>query len=257
MLLLIDFEATGVDTQTARITEIGAMVVDNEFNEPEAGMSQLVYESGYPALTPENIAVTGITQDMLNGQGMVMAQALVGLRSMTAGVPIDYIIAFNRKYDENLFKTEMKRGSFDLDPGINQLMQVPWLCAMEDIESNYAFKSWKQMHIALEYGITVNPKLLHRALNDVELMRQILKESGTTPEAMFKFQQSPWIYIAANVKPPWTDNGKSSTEAKALGFKWQNAGDDRIFEKTWVKRIKPHQYESLVNQTTLQLKEVR
>ena len=257
MLLLIDFEATSVDTQTARITEIGAMVVDNEFNEPEAGMSQLVYESGYPALTPENIAVTGITQEMLLKDGVTLERAFIELCELVQEYDVDYIIAFNRKYDEKLFNAEVARGNYSMWPELNVLAQTPWLCAMEDIESNYKFKSWKQMHIALEYGITVNPKLLHRAINDVELMRQILKESGTTPEAMYKFQQIPWIYIAANVKPPWTDNGKSSTEAKALGFKWQNAGDDRIFEKAWVKRIKPHQYEALVNQTTLQLKEVR
>lgn len=259
MLLLIDFEATSVDTQTARITEIGAVLCHNDFTPDDMALtlSQLVYESGYPALTPENIAVTGITQEMLLKDGVPLADAVGTLIDMVDLEQVDYVIAYNRKYDEQLFKAEVKRHTLDLDPRINQLMQVPWLCAMEDIESNYAFKSWRQMHIALEYGITVNPKLLHRAINDVELMRQILKESGTTPEAMYKFQQSPWIYIAANVKPPWTDNGKSSTEAKALGFKWQNAGDDRIFEKTWVKRIKPHQYEALVNQTTLQLKEVR
>lgn len=139
---------------------------------------------------------------------------------------------------------------------MNRLAQLDWLCAMEDIESNYKFKSWKQMHVALEYGITVNPKLLHRAINDVELMRQILKESGTSAKAMLEFQRSPWIYVAAKVNAPWTDGGKTSNEAKALGFRWQTTGDDRVFEKTWVKKIKPKQYEELLNKATFSIREI-
>lgn len=256
MLLLIDFEATGVDPKTARIIEIGAMVVDHEFNQPEAGMSQLVWEPGYPALTPDVVAVTHITQDMLNGTSQTLQQAMSSLAVVCAGYDIEAIIAYNRKYDETLFKAEMERHSFGMIPFVNNLLQLKWLCAMEDIESNYKFKSWKQMHVALEYGITVNPKSLHRAINDVDLMRNILKESGTTPEAMWAWQSSPWMYVAANVKPPWTDGGKSSDEAKSLGFKWQAAGE-RTFDKTWVKRIKPHQYQDLQNKTTLSLKEIK
>lgn len=256
MLLLIDFEATSVDAHTARITEIGAMVTDESFNEPEARMSQLVWESGYPALTPENIAVTGITQDMLSSEGISLDRATHILGNMVRGMDITGVIAYNRKYDETLFKAEMLRSGLSMDPTMNMLMQLPWLCAMEDIESNYKFKSWKQMHIALEYGITVNPKLLHRAINDVELMRQILKESGTTPEKMWDFQKTPWIYIAADVKPPWTDDGKSSSEAKSLGFRWEQAGDERKFPKTWVKRIKAHQFTELQHKTTLRMKEL-
>lgn len=256
MILLIDFESTGLDPKTARITEIGAMVVDHEFNEPESCMSQLVWESGYPALTPENIAVTGITQEMLDKDGISLDRACHILGNMTRGNDITGVIAYNRKYDETLFKAELLRSGLSLDPEMNRLAQLPWLCAMEDIESNYKFKSWKQMHVALEYGITVNPKLLHRAINDVELMRQILKESGTTPEAMWAWQSSPWMYVAAKVNAPWTDGGKTSNEAKALGFRWQTTGDDRVFEKTWVKKIKPKQYEELLNKATFSIREI-
>ena len=259
MLLLIDFEATSVDPKTARIIEIGAAIVNKDFSHIGLGcqLSQLVWDSNYPALTPEVVEVTHITQDMLCDGAVEPALAFGHLAQMCAKAPIEYVIAYNRKYDETLFREEMLRHNLGLLPGINLLLQTPWVCAMEDIEPNYKFKSWKQMHVALEYGITVNPKELHRAIADVELMRNILKESGTTPEEMYQFQISPWMYIAANVKPPWTDGGKSSTEAKALGFKWQQCGDDRVFDKTWVKRIKPHQLADLQNKTTLLLKEIK
>ena len=255
MILLIDFESTGLDAKTARITEIGAMVTDSAFR-PVDGFNVLVWEPGYPALTPENIAVTGITQEMLTTQSDAPDKAFKGLAALLQQHHIDYIIAYNRKYDETLFKAELLRTGNSLHPKMNELAQLPWLCAMEDIESNYKFKSWKQMHVALEYGITVNPKELHRAINDVELMRQILKESGTTPEAMWTWQSSPWMYVAAKVNAPWTDGGKTSNEAKALGFRWQTTGDDRVFEKTWVKKIKPKQYEELLNKATFSIREI-
>lgn len=256
MLLLIDFEATGVDPKTARILEIGAMVVDEEFNEPLAGMSQLVWESGYPALTPEVEKITNITQQMLEEQGVDLEKAMYMLADLVCEFDINHIIAYNRKYDEVLFNAEVARGTFDMNARVSWLSQVPWLCAMEDIETNYAFKSWRLMHVALEYGVTVNPKLLHRAIADVELMREMLKESGTSPKAMYDFQKLPWIYVAADVKAPWTDNGKSSTEAKGLGFRWESAGDERKFPKTWIKKIKSDKLEELKHKTNLQLREI-
>lgn len=257
MILLIDFEATSVDPKTARIIEIGAMVVDEQFNEPVASMSQLVWESGYPALTPEVEKVTGITQDMLTTEGIDMESAMYQLADMAMSVdPLKAVIAYNRKYDEVLFNSEVARGTFDMNAKVSWLAQIPWLCAMEDIETNYAFKSWRLMHVALEYGVTVNPKLLHRAIADVELMRQMLKASGTSPKAMYDFQKLPWIYVAADVKAPWTDDGKSSAEAKSHGFRWESCGDDRKFPKTWVKKLKANQLEELKHKTNLKLKEL-
>ena len=256
MILLIDFESTGLDPKTARILEIGAMVTDEAFNEPEAGMSQLVWESGYPALTPDVIKVTNITQDMLSAEGISFDRACHILGNITRGVDITGVIAYNRKYDQVLFQSELLRTGLSLDPEMNRLAQLPWLCAMEDFEGNYAFKSWRLMHVALEYGVTVNPKLLHRAIADVELMRQMLQASGTTPTAMWAWQTTPWMYVAAKVNAPWTDGGKTSNEAKALGFRWQTTGDDRVFEKTWVKKIKPKQYEELLNKATFSIREI-
>ena len=139
---------------------------------------------------------------------------------------------------------------------MNQMSQVPWLCAMADIETNYKFKSWRLMHLALEYGVIVNPKELHRAINDVELMRQLLQASGTSVEAMLEYQRSPWMYCVAKTQAPWEDNGQSTTAAKALGFAWQQArGDDsgRTFEKRWVKRLKEKDLDALREKATFEI----
>lgn len=239
-VLLIDFESTGIDTKQARITEIGAQLVSDDFTKVHAQYSQLVWETGYPAITPEVEKITGINQAMLNLNAVTPKVAFAGLGELVEPT-VRHVIAYNRGYDEELFREEMFRNELTLDPKMNWIGSTPWLCAMVDIEKNHEFKSWKLMHVALDHGVTVNPKELHRAINDVELMRQVLIASGTTLEEMYAYQQSPWIYLRAMVKKPWDDGGKSSGEAKALGYGWQQArGDEtkRTFDGCWVKRIK-------------------
>jgi DNA polymerase III epsilon subunit-like protein len=245
-VLLIDFEATGIDTKTSRITEIGAMLVDDKWqplaefaNNPGDRVDTLVWDSSYPALTPEVIEITKITQEMLTHNGRTPLEAFDLLGNLGAQQP-KYVVAFNRGYDENLFRAELTRLA-KVDGGLTWLTTTPWICAMVDIETNYKFKSWRLMHLALEYGVTVNPKELHRAINDVELMRRLLEASGTTPDTMYEYQIEPWVYVRAMCAKPWEDNGKSTTEAKARGYGWEQCkGDEsgKRFEKCWVKRIK-------------------
>lgn len=258
MLLLIDFESTGIDTKTARITEIGAMVVDDSFTPTGAQLSQLVWESGYPAITAEVERVTGITQEMLLAEGVTPLVAWGRLGELVTP-EVTHVVAYNRAYDENLYREEMARGAFTMLPAMNIMAQLPWVCAMSDLESNHAFKSWRLMHVALEYGVAVNPKELHRAINDVELMRQMLVASGTTVAQLMEFQTSPWVYVVAKTKPPWEDGGKSTAACKELGFAWQQArGDDsgRIFEKRWVKRLKEKDLDALREKASFEIARV-
>jgi len=243
-VLLIDFESTGIDPKTARILEIGARVATNDFKMFGQHLSILVHDDDYPDLSEEVQRVTHITPDMLE-EAYVPRAAFQALGELV-DQDIEFVIAYNTAYDAVLFKEEMFRHNLSMNPQMSWLLTVPWLCAMSDIETNYAFKSWKQMHIALEYGVTVNPRLLHRALADVDLMHEILLASGTNPQAMFDFQCDPWIYVVAKVDKPWLDDGRSTTLAKASGYQWERAkGDysDRVFSKQWVKRVKSKNYE--------------
>jgi DNA polymerase III epsilon subunit-like protein len=244
-VLLIDFEATGIDPKQVRILEIGAMVTDDSFNPTGAQLSQLVWESGYPALTDEVKAVTGLTEDLLVSEGIPLFQAMSKLGNLITE-DVKYAIAFNRAYDEVLYKEECNR----LDGGNGGMAKlyasVPWLCAMIDIETNYKFKSWRLAHLALEYKVPVDPNKLHRAINDVELMRCMLKAIGTTPQEMQAYQNVPWVYVCAVTRPPWEDKGASTDAAKLRGYNWQSAKGDPsglTFEKRWVKRIKEKDFE--------------
>ena len=245
-ILLIDFEATAIDTKQARIIEIGAMLVDDKWDAiPQSSVSVLVRDGSYASLTPEITKITGITNELLVAEAIPPKEAFA-LLSNIINDGVTHACAFNTAYDETLFKTEVTRGGLTGVPQISWLMSIPWICALNDMEKNYEFKSRRLMHVALEYGVTVNPKILHRAIADVELMRQMLKASGTTPGEMLKFKQEPWVYVKATLEKPWVDGGKSTDFAKSRGYGWERArGDysDRTFPKQWVKRIKQKSFE--------------
>lgn len=256
-VLLIDFEATGIDPRQARIIEIGAMVVDDQYQPIGKQVSQIVWESGYPALTDEVKNVTGITQDILLAEGVPLVDALTLLGNIV-GPSVDFSIAFNKAYDEVLFKEEMARVGITTN-GLALLFGMPWLCAMTGIETNYKFKSWRLAHLALEYGVTVNPKELHRAINDVELMRQMLIAAGSTPREIHAYEKIPWLYVQANTKPPWEDKGASTDMAKARGYNWQTAKGDptgQVFDKKWVKRIKEKDLEKEEREAPFQVRRI-
>ncbi len=253
-ILLIDFESTGLDTAKERIIEIGAMVV-NENWDMKHTLSVLVQGQDYPSLSEEIVRITGITQNMLTLEA-IQPEAAFQLLDLVGDV--DYAIAFNAPFDKGLFLAEAARQSATMRSGINNLAQVPWLCAMADIETNYLYKSWKLMHLALEYGVTVNPKELHRAINDVELMRQLLVASGTTIKAMLEFNQSPWVVVRAMIPPPWEDGGKGKGLAQGRGYAWEvckGTTEPRI-EKAWVKRIKAHQLDEETKQAPFKVRAI-
>lgn len=254
--LLIDFETTGIDTSVDRVIEIGAQVVDESWN-VLAQCSVLVKGDDYPTLTTDIQDITGITQEDLDKNGKSIEEAWSLLDSI---IPDDlqYAIAFNKQFDESIFRAEAARHVLTMKRGLNILAQVPWVCAMVDVETNYMYKSWKLSHLALEYGVAVNPKELHRAINDVELMRKTLIAMGTSSQKMLSFQQVPWIYVAAKIEKPWIDGGKSKNEATKNGYSWEKAkGDDKQFPKTWVKRIKAHQLELEMKKVPFQIVEIK
>ena len=256
-VLLLDFESTGVDVSKDRITEIGAMITSDDFQEVLAGMNFLVHDSDYPPLTEEVVKITGITPDMLvdacSPEEMMahLAEALTPYLKELVGV-----IAYNVQFDRGLFFHEINRQAATMLPSINQVVQVPWLCAMRDVEANSKCKSMKLMHVALDHGVSVNPKELHRAIADVELMRKMLVEVKETFYSMLALNEEPSVYVMANVRPPWEDGGESSNIAKSLGFSWQVArGDDtgRVIKNRWVRKVKHKDWVKLQETSPLKL----
>ena len=248
--LLLDFEATGIDPKRARIIEVGALLTDENW-QPIQDWTAFVYQPEALPLTDEVRRVTNITEEMLEKSGIPIREMFEKLEANGPMMKPSYIIAYNKDYDENLYRVEYERtfGKFADTP--------PWLCAMRDLEPNYQHKCWKLSHLALDHGISVDPSKLHRALADVYLMRRMLEKVGHTADQMFEFQQSPWITLQAVIPKPWDDGGRGKDEAIKLGYSWETPkGSDLKFDKCWVKRVKEGQVQSEIQRAPFKVKQL-
>ncbi len=244
--LLIDFEATNLDTAIARPIEVGLCIVDQNWNHV-LSHSGFIYDEGYPKeLSKEVQEITGIDPAILQLEGVPFVKILQEFEEAAKEYlpKIKYVVAYNREYDETLFKAEALRTPLGMTKAGNLLLQLPWICAMRDVEKNYKKKCWTQSHLALDYGIAVDPKELHRAINDVYLMRKILAHVGLSADDIYSFQREPTLVLQALIPSPWTDQGKGRDEAKKLGYSWEKAkGVEGTFPKAWVKAIKERNLE--------------
>jgi DNA polymerase III epsilon subunit-like protein len=237
----VDFETTSLDINKARIIEIGAVLYNVQHGEwiREASLSTLVYELGDDPLSPETVKVTGITDAQLMAEGKPLIPAIQDLAAISAEAEL--AVAHNAAYDGGVLQAVNKKRDLDVHaPMINYLLSMQWICSVMDLQSNRNFKCRTLSHLAIDRGIAVDPKDLHRAVNDVILMGKVLTAAKADPAEMLRYQQSPWVFLAAIIPPPWEDGGKGKDAATKLGYSWQKARgtDGPEIPKTWVKRVK-------------------
>lgn len=233
-VLLIDTETTGLNFEKDRIIEIGAIATGNDFTEVLGSVSVLVHDVDYPPLTEEIQKLTGIKPDMFDA-AYVPGDALAVVENLMRTHACSMIVAYNASFDRQMIVAEANRhGSLGLH------WEKPWVCAMRDLEGNKEFKCLRLSHLALDKGIAVDPASLHRAIDDVELMRKMLVKSQVTAKDLYAYSQVPYIFVAALVPHPREPDSAEKRElAKKHGYSWQQVKDDpRVFEKRWVKKIK-------------------
>lgn len=238
--ILIDFEATSIKPAEARPIEVGLCIVDEKWNHV-LSHSGFIYQDDYPKLSQEVQDITGIDPAILQLEGTDFAKILTEFGDAAANLlpQIKYVIAYNREYDETLFKAESLRVPIGMTKAGNLMLQLPWLCAMRDIEKNHRKKCWTQSHLALDYGIAVDPKELHRAISDVYLMRKILAHVDISADDIYSFQREPTFVLQALIPTPWSDGGAGRDAAKKVGYSWEKVkGSDTVYPKAWVKGVK-------------------
>lgn len=244
-LLFLDFETQGEDPRTTNPTEVGAVVVyvgpgedPNRVYMEGNHLSSLIYEGHYPPQTPEIVELTGITDRMLRDEGVgprdVFTELLYPLVERS-----DYCIAHNAAFDRGIYEAVSHR--LHLTP---PQPKRGWICTVMDVPYPKKYKCKKLSHLAYDHGVMVDPKTLHRALDDVRLLSRFLL-SRYPIETVIAYRDTPWVVLALNgVKPPWEDGGVSNTQAKKLKYSWEKPwGTELNFPKRWVKRVKETQIE--------------
>jgi DNA polymerase-3 subunit epsilon len=241
-VLGIDTETTGLDKKKDFITELGAVLFDVNLETgewvPEKTVCNLIKDANYPELTAEVIKVNGITQMDLDTCGIPFDLAFESIHPLLEEA--DMIVAHNKGFDKGILTSQVERYML----GLAVLESKQWICSAEDLASNREFKCWKLSHLALDRGVPVDPRTLHRATDDILLMGKMLSSAKANPVEMLKYANTPDIVLQAHIPAPWTDNGVGKAQAQALGYSWEKPkGSDRQFPKFWVKKIKESELE--------------
>lgn len=235
-IAIIDFETTGIDSKTCRPIEVALQFVDTlDFKKVLGKYDSLIYSASYPSLSAEVELLTGISDEALRLNGKSPARVFENIYDLFTDLKVEACVAYNATYDHTVYTEELRRIGM-LSEKEGGPVEVPWLCAMRDLKSNYKYKCWKLSHLALDYGVAVDPRELHRASGDVELTRRLLVASGLSIEEILLYHNTPWGALEAETKGPWLDGGKSTDAAKAIGFTWETPRGDfaKKFPKKWV-----------------------
>lgn len=245
-LLFLDFETQSDDPATTNVTEIGAILIETSHSklDPETALakeweksggyqelerySQLVYHADYPPQTEEIVSITGITDQMLQKDGISPPQAFPPLLKMVPKA--DYILAHNERFDHGVFNAQCRRLGLDS-------FTPTWICTWQDVPYPKKYRCKRLSHLAYDHGIVKDASTLHRAINDVELLAELILTKYKMADIL-AYKNIPWAYICAKIPAPWEDNKVGVNQAKKLSFRWQEPSEGMFFEKKWVKRIK-------------------
>lgn len=225
-LLLLDFESTGLNLVTDRITQYAFDVWDTDTDESVQKTGYL-WEPSYPKLTPEITRLTNITEEILTSQGEKPGMILDRL-AQTA-MQMDFLVAYSgTNFDKPLLEAECRRHNVSFP-------KMKWMDPRTDLPFPSRLKCRVLTHVALEHDFPVNRKQAHEASYDVEMMKYLLKQYDLKP--ILELCSQPRILIESR----GTYNDKDAVKAK--GYSWETIGDIKV-PKTWIKLLRQSQWDA-------------
>jgi DNA polymerase III epsilon subunit family exonuclease len=156
-VVVFDFETTGLDPETDRIIEIGAIKLVNM--QPVAEFSSLV--STDIELTEDIVRLTGITPEMLKGQPEV-EDVLPKFMDFIEG---SVIAAHNAEFDLSMLRASLSRMGIDLE--------WPCFCTLKMARELLPDLERKNLDtLAEHYNLTFEAR--HRSIGDVKVTCGVL-----------------------------------------------------------------------------------
>lgn len=225
-ILVLDFESTGRDTSKDRITEIGAILWEPYSKGEMNAIEWLLWDESYPPLPLEVQKICNLTDEKLKSEGHNPEKMLIKLQETVKEV--NYVMAYNKEFDENLFKAECNRHGLVIP-------KTPWICGLKEMpyKGKIKGKYLELIHMAASHQIPLTKEIygsLHRALGDVRLLLKILSKYNW--DEVEEHYLTPKVKLVALTQKPWEDDGKSKDAAKAAGFRWNPK------EVHWWKELK-------------------
>ena len=156
-IVVFDFETTGLDPETDRIIEIGAIKLVNL--KPVAEFSELVHTS--IELTEDIVRLTGITSEMLEGKPEIDDVLPKFLNFIEGSI----IIAHNAEFDLSMLKASLSRIGIDLE--------WPVFCTLKMARDLLPDLERKNLDsLAQHYNLTFEAR--HRAIGDIKVTVGVL-----------------------------------------------------------------------------------
>jgi DNA polymerase III epsilon subunit-like protein len=255
-ILGLDLETQHDDAKTCPITEVGAVLIEIDPDiDPgkhkilrQESFCQLVYHPKYPPQTELIVELTGITDEMLKKDGQEPRVVLPKLIPYLEQA--DYVMAHYKQFDQTVLESVCARIGVPLG-------KYEWICSLTDVPWPKKYTCRKLSHLAFEHGMQVDVKSLHRAVQDVELMLQLVLGHYHIYDIL-KYRNTPWAYVQADIPAPWTDKGVGKAAASKRGYGWEKAKgtEEPVFPKTWVKRLKADQVEKERNEAPFSITEL-
>ena len=220
---------SGVNTDTDRVTEVGALLWDWDAAQPVSFHSFLLDESGRPDMSEELVELTGITDAMLSNHGYKERDIPQKLDSLIQDIDsADYILAHNgRGYDRPMLEALFQRHGKTLPIKV-------WIDSSTDIEYPRSMKQRSLMALEHYHGF-VNP-FPHRAVTDVMSMLKITSQYNL--DRMAELAASPVVELVAEFTPPnWNDSeevekfNRVKNKVAKSGFRWNPQ------KKIWSRRV--------------------
>ncbi len=219
IILGLDFETTGLNFESDRIIEVGAVLWDTATASPVQIYNTLVVHPDAPPITAEIEGLTGINQAMIDGYGQPASEVFFALTELI--LKAQFIVAHNGLgFDKPMLDAQYLRR-----PCVPSSVALPtWIDTCLDVPYPPRITTRKLVHLAAEHGF-VNP-FAHRAVFDVLTMLRVLA-AYSIDEVVLSSQQ-PLVNLVAVVS--FDDKDK----AKARGYRWN--GETR----QWVRSLKAH-----------------
>lgn len=201
-ILGLDFETTGLNTETDRVIEVGAVIFDTQRKRPIRIFNEIIWADSYPALTDEISFLTGLTKSDIARFAKPPGEVWARIQAAVKQFPV--VMAHNGfGFDFPLLENELKRFAIE----VPQFLKVD---STLDIPYPPEITVRKLTYLAAEHGF-VNP-FAHRAVFDVLTMLKLLDKYDF--DAIYKRAQTPAVKVIAKV------NYDNKDKAKAFGFYW-------------------------------------
>lgn len=212
---IVDTETTGLTPEKDDVIEIGGIKVDSKTWEVLESFSALIRDTHTPEVSEEITRITGITNEDLVKSGVPMDVTYHDFHMVFADV--DLFMAHNKEFDKNMLIHAFRRRGLDE----SLLTNKEWICSAADLQ-HPGKKCWTLSHMALDYGVAIDPSTLHRASDDCKVLRNMLEARGVDFEDDYSYFKKPDCLYVAHIKPPWEDGGVQKGQATALGFRFDS-----------------------------------